>query len=294
MLKMFKKNCCDGIYNSYDIHFTNFCDNKCSFCVDKNAIVKNSGVPDWRKMADAVINNQDGFDDVLVLGGEPCLFLEELNLFVDAIKAETKLKVFVTTAVPKTCFDKKDLFYTILEKLDGINLSVQHHDEKVADKIRGTVSEYDRQSFYAGLPYKHKIRININIVSGALGTRMKLIRCLRHYGEMGFREIKLSEIQHDTNSFISFEDMFNVKLPSPYSGGCQSYLNTKDIMGIYLSTPVLLKRSCFICESTLTASLLDGVKLLSRVATKRPIIDNTNFGVVYEDGTIASGWLKQK
>ena len=27
-------NCCDGIYNSVDVHFTEACDNKCAHCVD--------------------------------------------------------------------------------------------------------------------------------------------------------------------------------------------------------------------------------------------------------------------
>lgn len=26
----FRCNCCDGIYNSFDVHFTSACDNKCS------------------------------------------------------------------------------------------------------------------------------------------------------------------------------------------------------------------------------------------------------------------------
>lgn len=32
---MFNKNCCDGIYNSIDVHFTRLCDNNCGFCIDK-------------------------------------------------------------------------------------------------------------------------------------------------------------------------------------------------------------------------------------------------------------------
>lgn len=27
-----KRNCCDGIYNSFDVHFTSACDNKCAHC----------------------------------------------------------------------------------------------------------------------------------------------------------------------------------------------------------------------------------------------------------------------
>ena len=41
-MKVFKKNCCDGIYNSFDVHFTSACDNKCSHCVD--ACYEGSGI----------------------------------------------------------------------------------------------------------------------------------------------------------------------------------------------------------------------------------------------------------
>lgn len=35
-----KCNCCDGIYNSFDVHFTSACDNKCAHCVDGCYIVR--------------------------------------------------------------------------------------------------------------------------------------------------------------------------------------------------------------------------------------------------------------
>ena len=31
----FKCNCCDGRYNSFNVHFTSACDNNCRHCVDK-------------------------------------------------------------------------------------------------------------------------------------------------------------------------------------------------------------------------------------------------------------------
>ena len=33
-MDLFNKNCCDGIYNSLDVHFTSACDNKCKHCID--------------------------------------------------------------------------------------------------------------------------------------------------------------------------------------------------------------------------------------------------------------------
>lgn len=280
----FIKNCCDGLYNSFDVHFTSNCDNKCAHCID----LKYEGLgikrPNPGAIAKTIIENKEGYDDVLFLGGEPCLYLNELIDCIHIIKQHTNLKVYVTTAVPKICFIQYDKFIHLLEIVDGINLSVQHYKEEIADKIRQTTSTYDRQTFYANLPYKEKIRINLNIVKPFLYTRKDISNCLLHYDNMGFNEIKLSEIQHGKEHFISFEKTFGIKLKSPFYNGCQTYIS-KDITNIH--TPVLLKRSCFMCEETLKASLMDGIKVVSKLLIKQ--LPN-KYGVIYEDGSFSKQW----
>lgn len=281
-----KKNCCDGVYNSFDVHFTSLCDNKCAHCID--ACYNGSGIskPDVKAIANTIISNKDGLDDVLFLGGEPCLYLEELIECVELIKKNTDLKVFVTTSVPKICKDKQDLFFKLIELLDGINLSVQHYKEDVADEIRKTTSKYDRQEFYMSLPHKEKIRINLNIVKPFLYTKEDITNCLIHYDKMGFNSIKLSEIQHGKDVFVSFEKTFNMKLASPFSGGCQTYIDTASIIPNF-KTPLLLKRSCFMCEESLKASFLDGVKVVYKMFNKA----NNKYGVIYENGSLERGWI---
>ena len=146
-----KCNCCDGKYNSFDIHFTSACDNKCKHCIDNKYAGLNIVKPNVKAITDTIIQNSEGYDDVLFLGGEPCLFLEELLQCVDILREKTKLKLYVTTSVPKVCYDKKDKFFELIEKLDGINLSVQSHDAEVADMIRCVNSKYTRQDFYKSL-----------------------------------------------------------------------------------------------------------------------------------------------
>ena len=281
-----KCNCCDGIYNSFDVHFTSACDNKCAHCIDKCFDGLNISKPDVDAIVKTIVDNQEGLDDVLFLGGEPCLYLDELIDCVTKLREKTSLKLYVTTSVPKVCYDNYDKFVKLIEMLDGINLSVQHYKEEVADEIRKTKSQYDRQKFYASLPYKEKIRINLNVVKPYLYTKEDLSECLRHYDVMGFNSIKLSEIQHGKDVFVSFEETFGIKLGSPYSCGCQTYLNMEDILEGF-KTPVLLKRSCFMCEETLKASLGDGVKVVCNLFRK----PKNKYGVVYEDGTLAKGWI---
>ena len=279
-------NCCDGVYNSYDVHFTSACDNKCAHCID--VCFNGFGIikPDIDAIAKTIINNSNGLDDVLFLGGEPCLYLDELLECVKTIKDKTKLKVYVTTSVPKICYDKKEVFYELIAILDGINLSVQHYKEDIADRIRKTKSQYDRQSFYGLLPNKEKIRININVVKPFLYIKEDISSCLRHYDSMGFNSIKLSEIQHGKEVYVSFADTFGLKMKSAYSYGCQSWLDMDNILQGF-KTPVLLKRSCFICEDSLKASLQDGIKVIAKLVNS----SKNKYGVVYEDGRLTKGWV---
>jgi organic radical activating enzyme len=282
-----KTNCCDGIYNSFDVHFTSLCDNKCSHCIDLKYNGLNIKKPDIKAITKTIIENKEGYDDVLFLGGEPCLYLKDLVDCIRIIKEKTNLNVFVTTAVPKICQEEPFIFQNLLFLVDGINLSVQHHKEDVADDVRKTKSKYDRQSFYKSLMYKDKIRINLNIVKPYLYTKEDITNCLNHYDRMGFNEIKLSEIQHSKEYFVSFEKTFGIKLKSPYYGGCQKYLEMDKIIPGF-KTPVLLKRSCFMCEDTLKASLMDGVKVAYKMLTPKI---NAKYGVVYGNGFLNKGWL---
>lgn len=281
-----KCNCCDGIYNSFDVHFTSACDNKCAHCVDACYAGKNITKPNVDAIVKTIVDNANGLDDVLFLGGEPCLFLEELIDCVEQLKEKTSLKLYVTTSVPKVCYDNRERFVHLIELLDGLNISAQHYDESVADQIRKTNSYYDRQKFYDSLPHKDKIRINLNIVKPYLYTKEDLTACLKHYDAMGFNSIKLSEIQHGAEYYVSFEKTFGVKLGSPFSHGCQTYLDMEKIIPDF-KTPVLLKRSCFACEETLKASVTDGIKAICKLFS-RP---QNKYGVVYEDGILEKGWV---
>lgn len=278
-------NSCDGIYRSFDVHFTSACDNKCAHCIDKQYEGSHICKPDVNAIVETIVKNQEGMEDVLFLGGEPCLYLKELYACVRELKERTNLKLYITTSVPKTCYDNYELFCEIIKKVDGINLSVQHYDETIADFIRGTSSQYDRQRFYAGLPYKSKIRININLVNPYLSTQEDITQCLKHYDSMGFNTIKLGELQQGYSAYASFEKAFGIKLGSPYANGCQTYLDMKNIIPNF-KTRVLLKRSCFLCEETLKARPIDGIKVIAKLLSSK----EGKHGVVWENGNITGGW----
>lgn len=285
-------NCCDGIHDSVDIHFTNACDNRCKHCIADKCTDVGDAVPDVDAITRTLFSYaawcHGGLNDVLFLGGEPCLFLQPLVDCVTRIKQVLPAtKVYVTTAVPFNCCKDYSNFTALIKRVDGINLSVQHHDEKVADCIRRTKSRYDRQSFYSSLPMKEKIRINLNLVKPFLSNRVDIEACLRHYDAMGFGSIRLAELQDAPDEYVSFTDVFGLKLPSPYANGCQTTLDTSKILpGV--KTPITLKRSCFLCEKSLKASLSDGAKAVLKLFQPRP---TNNYAVIYGNGVFSKGWL---
>lgn len=95
-----KCNCCDGIYNSFDVHFTSACDNRCAHCVDQCYDGLHINKPDVKAIVDTIIENSDGLEDVLFLGGEPCLYLDELIECVEKLKEYTKLKYGIRAVRP--------------------------------------------------------------------------------------------------------------------------------------------------------------------------------------------------
>ena len=128
--------------------------------------------------------------------------------------------------------------------------------------------------------------MNLNIVKPYLHTKEDLSACLRHYDSMGFGSIKLSEIQHGEAAYVSFANVFGLGLPSAFSHGCQMYLEADRFLPGFC-TPLLLKRSCFLCESSIQATLGDGAKLLAKAL--RPA--KNKYGVIYANGLLTGGWV---
>ena len=62
-----KCNCCDGIYNSFDVHFTSLCDNNCRHCIDKCYKGLNIPKPNVDAIVKTIVDNSEGLDDVLFL-----------------------------------------------------------------------------------------------------------------------------------------------------------------------------------------------------------------------------------
>jgi len=273
-------NSCDGKYNSVDVRFTKSCDNNCSFCIEKNGLLS-LGEPNVEEMAKSVLKT--GIKDVLILGGEPLLYIDRVLNFVNLIREHVDT-IYITTSLPRTIVQNWKNFEKIMETIDGLNVSIQHYDPKINNDILRANNRHDRIELLRQINIRHssKVRTSINLVKGSIDTKEKLLKTLSKLEFNGCSNFKINELQ-DSSEYVSYEEIMKETLPNPYSNGCQTKIKIENIQA-----SVLLKRSCFAVEKTKKANIFDLIKVISRMFYKKSNI----FRVVYENGYINKGWGK--
>lgn len=273
-------NACDGIYDSLDVRFCKACDNSCNFCIEKN------GLPDLG-MADIEVLIKDtidsGIKSVLILGGEPLLYPERVLLYLRGIRPFMDT-IYLTTSLPNTINSHWRETIAILTLLDGLNVSVQHYNWEENNKVFNASSNHNRLEILQKLNdiVSTKIRTSINLVKGQIDTKLELINALATLRDYGCKHIKINELQHVEDMYVSYEEIMGKKLPSPFAHGCSTYIKLKHFEDI----KILLKRSCFLVEESRKASVTDLLKAYLRKYFKR----QNKFAVMYENGMIQGGW----
>jgi len=104
----------------------------------------------WKGNPPQVIESFDGYEEILITGGEPLLFPYKLWDLIDEIRKISKAKIYVYTSAGK---NPVALMKTI-KKSNGICLTL--HDKKDADDF------YAFLRIYAGFDFSGKsLRLNI-------------------------------------------------------------------------------------------------------------------------------------
>jgi pyruvate-formate lyase-activating enzyme len=281
-------NSCDGRYAaSLDVRFTRICDNACSFCIEAPGIPER-GTKVAQMVASTLASPQR---DVLILGGEPLLMLDRVIEYVSAIR-EYKASIYLTTSLPRTISTHMDRTVELVRLLDGINISLQHHDAQRNNEILVARNRHNRiellRDMLANEEIASKARVSINLVKGGIDNATDLNTFLDLMSEIGCRHVKINELQNTPDSYVSYERIMGTRMASPFAYGCQDELDLREGMR------VTLKRSCFLVEDTLTASVADLGKMTARrllPMASRVSRTADSHGVMYEDGFLASGWL---
>ena len=292
-------NICDNgpHRNELMIHFTKLCPNNCSFCIDK----MNSGVNTKKPDVDAIISTIDKYKDrvknVTISGGEPFVFMDDLQTLVNWIKENTDLKITIITSVPNACYDNKEKFFDILDKCDNIQISLQHYNEKVADTIRQSKSTFDRTLMYRTIAtiYEDKVLGSINILKPYFRTKYDILYCVMKFNEIGFKNIKICEMFDADDLYVDIPKTLGIKMNSPFASGCKTEVKDPQLLfpldgnfgGYRFDGHLYIKRSCFYRTKHQKASIWDLIKISTRWITDK----NYFFGVIHENGEIAPYWL---
>ena len=296
-MKITYNNSCDGFYkNSLDVRFTNICDNNCPFCIEKSGV---ECMPlDIDKMIESTIKS--GRKEILILGGEPLLQLRAVKTYIEGIR-EYVDKIYITTSLPRTILSDLDTFTEIFNLIDGLNVSLQHFNPDKNNEIMCASSNHDRihelkeiceleRRFNPAVNKDTtKIRVSINLVKGAIDNKKKIKKFLKTMQDIGVRHVKINELQHTPDLYISFEKAYNYnKLESPYAHGCQGEIELKK----FSELKITLKRACFMVEPSCTSTKADYKKYIKK---KKENKKSNKFVpgqvVLYENGMLSKGWL---
>lgn len=280
-------NSCDGVYlTSLDVRFTKQCDNNCAFCIEKNGI--KAQIQDVDKMIENTIKEKER-TTVLILGGEPFINPEKLLKYVKGIRPYKK-EIYITTSLPKSFLDfENNEIKEILDLIDGLNVSLNHYKSELNNEIFKASDKHNRIKVLYELnkKYADKIRVSINLVKGLIDTNQKLLNAIFCLESIGTKHVKINELQHTPELYVSFEDITCIKMKSPLSHGCQFEINNNLF---YTDMKITLKRACFLVEPSRKASFSDLIKIIIKKFTKKI----TTCKVLYENGEISQGWKTRR
>ncbi len=293
-------NVCDSSKHKSElmIHFTKVCPNNCSFCIDKLNLGVNTKKPDIDKIIKTVDKYKNKVSNISISGGEPFVFMDDLLYFVNWVKENTDLKVLVITSVPNICYKEKEKFFEILDKCDNIQISLQHYITNLADSIRGSKSDFDRNNFYKEI-LDHcgadKVLGSINILKPYFEYRWDILRNVMLFNQLGFKNIKICEMFDADDLYIDIPKTLGIKMNSPFASGCKT--EVKNVDKLFKMDPELhdyhfqghlyIKRTCFYRTKLQKASIWDLIK----VCTRWIFAGKFFFGVVHENGEIHSYWV---
>lgn len=287
-------NTCDHPAESSElmVHLTKLCPNNCIFCIDK----VNEGVDTTKPNTNTIIETIDLYKNrvksITISGGEPFVFIDDLERIVNHIKESSDLKIGIVTSVPNICFEKKEQFFRILDSCDNIQISLQHYSNILSDRIRNSKSNFDRHKFYNEITNKYgdKVTGSLNIIKPYFKTKYDIVSNVCQFNQLGFKNIKICEMFDYDKLYIDIPEMLGIKMNSPFAWGCKTEYN-KTYDWVYNGKPfdghLYIKRTCFLRTRMQEANIWDFIKMCTRWIFARKYF----FGVIHENGEIAPYWI---
>lgn len=283
----YNSNICDHIYDEMIIMITKSCPNKCAFCIDQ----LNKGIktpPDFDAIKECIIKYHDKVTNIILSGGEPLIYLEDVYDLVKYIKDNTKCNVTINTSIPYQCYENYELFDSLVDLCDNILLSAQHCSQVKADKIRQSKSKFKRNEFYDSFKNKDKFIISLNVHKPYLYSKYDILQNIEYFSNLGFKNIKLCELYEHPESYVAIDKVLGIKLPQPFAVQCSNKnIDISDLIPNFNGN-LTIKKCCFIKSNNLKANFWD----LFKTATRRFFMRKKYFfGVVQPNGEIYPYWI---
>jgi len=289
-------NTCDHKASESEImiHFTKTCPNNCKFCIDKINLGVHTTKPDIDAIIKSVNKYKDKVKNICISGGEPFIYLDELTTFINWLKENTTLKISIITSVPNICYEQKEKFFNILDKCDNIQISLQHYTEAIADEIRKSKSNFNRNLFYKEI-IEHcgndKILGSINIIKPYFLSKYDIITQVMLFHRLGFKNIKICELFDADEFYIDIPKMLKIKINSPFAWGCKTEYKKANgnwcLGDTIFNGHLYIKRSCFMRTNLHKANIWDFIKMCTRWMFAKKYF----FCVIHENGEVAPYWI---
>lgn len=274
-MNFFKRNSCDReVTTSLPVLVTEACNCHCQFCICQRYphVSKTQASPE--AMVQAILATRK--KEVQLLGGEPLLAYERTKAIVFGIYREVP-RIYLTTTLP--CPVDTEL----LDKLTCVNVSLQAVDDSENRKLLNVCDGVNRIQNLRNLLCLNpgKVRVNLLLRQGGIDTLRKLETALDFLYNQGVKDVKLVELQHYDDLYVSYSKLTGKVLGPAYAYGCERKLDP------FVDMKMSIKLACVLVSDEANTGFPDLLKYWWKRATGNW---NRDFTVVHPDASRRDTW----
>jgi molybdenum cofactor biosynthesis enzyme MoaA len=256
-------NPCSGKYGKcLDLKLTNECNGKCPFCIESKGFSPET-VLDSEELAKKI--NAQSIDSLLILGGEPLLYLDLIGL---VSRIRKNVNIYITT---NGSLLTPQIAKNLSSYVKCVNISIHHSTSARHQEL--TQISLDGPTLYKSVQAlgPNKVRINCNLIKGYVDSKKEVDAMYDLVRRLRIKKIRFAELQRCPALFVDAGTLFDSVPKKPFEEGCEVSIPSKDL-------EVTLRLTCGIVDEK-----------------KDPVIDpqgrNQQTQIMYSDAAIYNNWV---
>lgn len=185
--------------------------------------------------------------------------------------------IYLTTTLPRT------IDPDLLDKLTCVNVSLQSVDNGENKRLLNVEDDVDRIRNLRDLLYLNpgNVRVNLILRKGGIDTSRKLENALGYLYVLGVRDVKLVELQHHDELYVSYAELTGKDLGPAYAYGCERKLDN------FVDMKVSIKLACALVSDVAVTGYPDLLKHWWKRVTGSW---NRDFMVIHPDASCRDTW----